>query len=159
MRAPSSTTEGASQCARTRTVAPNRAALRAGTPQPAFHSDRRSGNSETRLSPFRAAPTWQPSEWPLFLPIHAVPAAEGKMAATRFSTHAQRQSGASAISGCALASQHDGDSLGQNLQIEQKRPVARVPEVHPHHFVERHLASPFDLPETGNSGLDLQNAP
>src|SRR3989442_7147402 len=47
----------------------------------------------------------------------------------------------------------------KDLDIQPERPRARISEVESHHVVEPEPASPVDLPEAGDSGLHLHQAP
>src|SRR3989454_1033672 len=50
-------------------------------------------------------------------------------------------------------------SSEKNLEIEPERPRPRVLEVETHHVVEWEAASPAHLPEAGDPGLHVQQAP
>src|SRR2546428_10316123 len=47
----------------------------------------------------------------------------------------------------------------KDLDIQPERPRARISEIESHHVVEPEPASPVDLPEAGDSGLHLHQAP
>src|SRR2546428_3054945 len=58
-----------------------------------------------------------------------------------------------------VTGKHRLRSPEKDLDIQPQRPRARIFEIESHHVVEREPASPVDLPEAGDSGLHLHQAP
>src|SRR2546425_4030883 len=58
-----------------------------------------------------------------------------------------------------VTGKHRLRSPEKDLDIQPERPRARIFEIESHHVVEREPASPVDLPEAGDSGLHLHQAP
>jgi len=59
----------------------------------------------------------------------------------------------------ALALNHSSGSLRQDLQVQPYGPGTRILQIQANHFVKAGPAASFHLPQSGDAGLDFENAP
>src|ERR1700737_2166104 len=59
---------------------------------------------------------------------------------------------------CAIAAKDRARSRDKNFQVEPQRPSLAIAQIQAHHIIKFRPASPADLPQSGNTRLDVQNS-